>query len=372
MRIPYLDLKRSSNAHAASSMAAFERVLDSGWFVLGREVEAFEREWATHCGSAHCTGTGNALDGLEIALRALDLPRGGEVIVPSNTYIATWLAVTNVGLKVRPVEPDAVTHNLSARGVRAAIDTGATVAVLAVHLFGQLADEEICDVAAESGIPVLFDAAQAHGARTVDGKSSGNLGDVAVHSFYPTKNLGALGDGGAITTDVDAVDERARLLRNYGSRRKYENEVRGRNSRLDEVQAAILRDRLNHLDSENERRRAIAGQYSDVLSGNGSISVPAAPSDAGRHVWHAYNIICESVSYRERLQGHLAANGIGTQVFYPVPPHMSDAYADLGWSAEDFPVARAFAQTSLALPIAPYLTDAEVEQVANAIKLCSG
>ena len=372
MQIPYLDLKRSSNAHAASSIAAFERVLDSGWFVLGREVEAFEREWAAHCGAAHCTGTGNALDGLEIALRALDLPEGGEVVVPSNTYIATWLAVTNVGLKVRPVEPDAITHNLTADGVRAAIDAETTVAVLAVHLFGQLADEEICDVAVKAGIPVVFDAAQAHGAKTETGLTSGNLGDVAVHSFYPTKNLGALGDGGAITTDLDAVNERARLLRNYGSKRKYENEVRGRNSRLDEVQAAILRERLDFLDAENDRRREIAGYYSTSLSGIENISVPAAPSDGGRHVWHAYNIICQSDDHRERLQGYLASRGIGTQVFYPIPPHMSDAYSDLGWRPDDFPVARDFARTSLALPIAPYLTDAEVEQVANAIKLCSG
>lgn len=372
MQIPYLDLKRSAAAHSEATKAAFQRVLDSGWFILGTEVASFEREWAAFGGSTHCVGTGNGLDGLEIALASLNLPDGGEVIVPSNTYIATWLAVTNVGLKVRPVEPDPVTHNLTAEGVAAGIDSRTTVAVLGVHLFGQLADEGICDVASAAGVPVLFDAAQAHGARTNLGESSGSLGDVAVHSFYPTKNLGALGDGGAITTDNDEIAEAARLLRNYGSKRKYQNDVRGRNSRLDEAQAAILREGLLHLDEENSRRRRIANVYSTELESVEAIRTPVSPADSGRHVWHAYNITCESAEQRETLAEQLSSRGVGTQVFYPVPPHMSAAYRDLGFAPADFPVAKNFAATSLALPIAPYLTDSELEHVVDTIKSCVG
>lgn len=357
---------------ASAIRAAVDRVVESGWFILGAEVGEFEREWATYCGSKHCVGTGNALDGLEIALRAVRLPVHGKVIVPSNTYIATWLAITNAGLRVFPVEPDPASHNLSADRVAAAIESTNVVAVLGVHLFGQLADEAICDVAREAGIPALFDAAQAHGAKNSRGDSSGSIGDVAVHSYYPTKNLGAVGDGGSITTDNEEIAESARLNRNYGSRRKYENQVRGRNSRLDEIQAAVLRERLPLLDEANDRRRDIASRYSTELAGLGRLSIPPSPIDPGRHVWHAYNVLCESAAHRQRLIDHLTSLGVGTQVFYPVPPHMSPAYRDHGWKPGDFPIAEAFAATSLALPIAPYLTEAEVDYTIRAVKSWAG
>lgn len=367
-QLPYLDLQRATRAHRAAIRAACDRVVESGWFILGKELSAFETEWADFCATDHAVGTGNGLDGLELVLAALDLPPGTEVIVPSNTYIATWLAVTNSGLTVHPVEPDPRTHNLTAEAVAAHIGPR-TGAVLGVHLFGQLADDRIHTVCQDAGIPVIFDAAQAHGARSGN-TTSGSMGDAAVFSFYPTKNLGAMGDGGAVTTDNVDLAQRVRLLRNYGSEKKYENRERGRNSRLDEMQAAVLRARLNTLEAENLRRREIASGYARHLASIDAIRVPLEPDDRDRHVWHAFNIQCRNTHEREVLRTHLEQRGIGTQVFYPIPPHMSRAYRDHGWPPEAFPIARAFAEDSLAIPMAPYLTDSEVSRVVESIATC--
>lgn len=367
MEVPYLDLKRSTEIDREAYRDAASQVLSSGWYILGHQVSTFETAWAKYCGVENCVGTGNGLDGLELVLRALDLPPDGEVIVPSNTYIATWLAVTNVGLRVRPVEPDPESFNLTKAGVEAEISEH-TVAILGVHLFGRLADPQLSLLEQSHGIPVIFDAAQAHGAKYADA-SAGSLGRAAAFSFYPTKNLGALGDAGAVTTYDSTLADRVRLQRNYGSRTKYEFEMRGRNSRLDEIQAALLSVALPSLDERNERRREVAAYYSRELSGT-ALNLPEFPSHPDEHVWHAYNVLTVDHAQRERLRQRLASEGVGTQVFYPEPPHLSDAYRDHGWSVDRFPFAYKFASTSLALPIAPYMTDAEVEYVAAAVKLC--
>ncbi|WP_457190826.1 DegT/DnrJ/EryC1/StrS family aminotransferase [Nocardioides sp. P5_E3] len=369
MQVPYLDLRRQHAERLASFADACASVVRSGWYVLGDEAASFEREWADYCGSSHCVGVANGLDGLELSLRALALPPGGEVIVPSNTYIATWLAVSNMGLVVRPVEPDPETFNLSGPGVQEAMNHD-TVAIMGVHLFGQLADTGIEAVARKARVPLVLDSAQAHGARAGSEVTSGTLGTMSVFSHYPTKNLGAMGDAGTVMTDNPDLARTISVLRNYGSERKYHNEVRGRNSRLDEIQAAILRVGLRFLDDDNGRRREIAARYHDGLRGASGITTPTAPSDIHAHVWHVYNVTCSSAEERVRISTRLSELGVGTQLFYPVPPHMSRAYADLGWEAGDFPIAKKLAETSIALPIAPYLNDSEVDYVISAVRSC--
>ncbi len=332
-------------------------MLHSGWYVLGPEVEAFEEEFATWVGTDHAVGVASGLDALELALRALDIGPGDEVIVPSNTYIATWLAISAVGATIVAVEPDEETFAITPQAVEAAI-TPSTAAVLCVHLHGRVAFaaelRALCD---QRGLALVEDAAQAHGAR-----GAGSTGHVAAFSFYPSKNLGAQGDAGAVTTSDPAIAARVRVLRNYGSRERYRNEERGMNSRLDPIQAAMLRVKLAHVDAWNERRRGIAARYCDALAEVGLV-LPAMPADPQDHVWHLY--VVRDREDRDGLRERLAAAGIATQIHYPIPPHRSGAYADLALGP--FPVAERLADEVLSLPIGPHLGDAAVEAVTAAL-----
>lgn len=360
--IPFLDLGAAYRELKTDIDAAVQRVLDSGWYILGPEVEAFEAEWADYCGAAHCVGVANGLDALILALRALGVGEGDEVIVPSNTYIATWLAVTAVGGRPVPVEPDAATHNIDPARISAAI-TPATKAILPVHLYGQPADiDAILELARSRGLRVIEDAAQAHGA-TYKGRRIGGHGDIVCWSFYPGKNLGAMGDAGAITTNDAGLADQIRVLRNYGSRQKYVNEVEGVNSRLDPVQAAVLRAKLSFLDEWTARRRAIADIYAEGLKGLG-LTLPEVPIWADP-VWHLYVVQSKD---RGGLQKRLAHAGVGTLIHYPIPPHMQAAYQRLGFDSEDFPIARRLAESVLSLPIGPHLSTEGVRSVVLAVQ----
>lgn len=358
--IPFLDLRVAYLELKPEIDAAVARVLDSGWYILGEEVEAFEAEWAAYCQAKHAVGVGNGLDALHLALLALGVGAGDEVIVPSNTYIATWLAVSAVGARPVPVEPDPATHNIDPARIEAAV-TPATRVLLPVHLYGQPADlDPIHALAAKYGLNVVEDAAQAHGAR-YKGRRIGGHGDLVCWSFYPGKNLGALGDAGAVTTNNAVLADRIRVLRNYGSRVKYVNEVQGVNSRLDPIQAAVLRVKLNHLDEWNDRRRAIAMIYSEKLQDT-DLVLPRVP-DWADPVWHLY--VVRSAG-RDMLQKRLADNGIGTLIHYPIPPHMQHAYADLNFPADALPLARRLAGEVLSLPIGPHFAAQACDQVIAA------
>lgn len=365
MKLPFLDLQPTYAASRAAIDAALARVAGSGWFILGRELESFERQWADYCGSAHAVGLGNGLDALHLGLRALGVGEGDEVIVPSNTYIATWLAVSQCGARPVPVEPDARTYNLDPARIEAAI-TPRTKAILPVHLYGQPADmDAINAIAQRRGLKVLDDCAQAHGARW-RGRRVGALADVSAWSFYPGKNLGAMGDGGGLTTDDAAVADAVRVLRNYGSRIKYHNEVKGLNSRLDEMQAAVLAAKLPQLDALTDQRRAIAARLLDGLAG-APVGLSFVPEGA-EPAWHLFVIRHEA---RDRLQAALGERGIGTLIHYPVPPHLQPAYAELGHAAGDFPVAEAIHREVLSLPLWPGMTDAQTDAVVAAVRACA-
>ena len=360
--IPFLDLGRAYHELKPEIDAAVSRVLESGCYILGPEVEAFETEWAAYCEAKHAVGLANGLDALTLALRALNIGPGDEVIVPSNTYIATWLAVTGVGATPVPVEPDVATHNIDPAKIEAAI-TSRTRALLPVHLYGQPADmDPILDIASRHGLRVIEDAAQAHGAR-YKGKRIGTHGDVVCWSFYPGKNLGALGDAGAITTNDTALAERVALLRNYGSRQKYVNEEAGVNSRLDPIQAAVLRVKLGVLDEWTERRRAVASSYTKGLA-QSDVILPHVP-DWAEPAWHLYVV---RTSDREALQDRMTEAGIGTLIHYPIPPHMQKAYTDMEIMPEALPMARDLASEVLSLPMGPQLSLDQVQNIVNALK----
>jgi len=360
--IPFLDLRSINSRYKEPLEAAFRRVLESGWFILGKELEAFEQEFAGYCGSRHCIGVGNGLEALHLILRAFDIGPGDEVLVPANTYIATWLAVSYAGARPVPVEPLPGTCNIDPERIEAAI-TPCTKAILAVHLYGQPADmDPICALAHRHGLKVIEDAAQAHGAR-YRGRRTGSLGDAAGFSFYPGKNLGALGDGGAVTTNDDRLAERLCVLRNYGSKIKYHNEEKGYNSRLDELQAALLREKLKALDGENATRAGLAGHYNELLAGSG-LMLPAVPEWA-EPAWHLYTV---RTPLRDALQRHLADRGIGTMIHYPIPPHLQTAYADLGFAPGAFPVTEAIHKEILSLPMGPHLDGQQVAEVCSAIR----
>ncbi len=347
--IPFLDLGAAYREIKPEIDAAVQRVLDSGWYILGPEVEAFEEEWAEYCGAEHAVGLANGLDALVLALRALDVGTGDEVIVPSNTYIATWLAVSAVGATPVPVEPDPATHNIDPDRIEAAM-TERTKAILPVHLYGQPADlDPILKLARARGVAVVEDAAQAHGAR-YKGKRIGAHGDIVCWSFYPGKNLGALGDAGAVTTNNPDLADRIRVLRNYGSRVKYVNEVQGGNSRLDPVQAAALRVKLVYLEEWTSRRSAIADFYLKGLADTDLI-LPHVP-DWADPAWHLFVV---RSARRESLQTQLAKANIGTLIHYPIPPHMQEAYAKMGLAADALPLAQQLADEVLSLPIGPQL-----------------
>jgi len=360
--VPFLDLLAPHEELREELDEAIARVISSGWYLLGDELASFEREWASYVGAGHCVGVANGLDALRLGLEALGIRAGDEVIVPSNTYIATWLAVTQVGATVVPVEPDARTYNLDPARVEAAI-TSRTRAVLPVHLYGQPADMAPIRAVAEAyGLMVFEDAAQAHGAR-YHGTRVGTGSNAVAWSFYPGKNLGALGDAGAITTDDAALADQLRVLRNYGSREKYRNEVRGYNSRLDEIQAAVLRVKLRHLDNWNARRATSAARYACELA-SADLILPEVPVWA-EPVWHIYVVRSR---HRDALRAHLATNGIGTLIHYPIPPHHQKAYADLGFPSDAFPIAREIAAEALSLPLGPHLTPLQQDAVIEAVR----
>ena len=361
MTIPFLDLHAGYLELKAEIDAAIARVLDSGWYILGPEVEAFEAEWATYCEAEHAIGVANGLDALHLALRAMDVGPGDEVIVPSNTYIATWLAVSHCGATPVPVEPDPRTYNIDPARIEAAI-TPRTKVILPVHLYGQPADlDPILALAHRYGLRVLEDAAQAHGAR-YKGQRLGAHGDAVAWSFYPGKNLGALGDGGAVTTNDPDLADRIRVLRNYGSRVKYVNEVPGYNSRLDPIQAAVLRVKLEVLDEWNRRRRRLAESYTAALAG-ADLTLPCVP-DWCNPVWHLFVI---RHPRRDDLQQSLNQEGIGTMIHYPVPPHLQSAYIHLGYRQGDLPLAKAIAQQVISLPIGPHVYYTWVSDVVAAL-----
>ena len=363
LTIPFLDLHAAYQELQPELDAAYRRVMTSGWYILGAEVDAFETEFAAYCGTRHCVAMANGLDALHLILRAYDIGPGDEVIVPSNTYIASWLAVSQAGATPVPVEPVLETFNLDPALVEAAI-TPRTRAIMPVHLYGQTADTApLMEIATRHGLRVVEDAAQAHGARGRDTRA-GALGHAAGWSFYPGKNLGAFGDAGGVTTDDDQLADRLRVLRNYGSRVKYFNEVQGYNSRLDPLQAAFLRVRLRYLDEWNGRRARIADRYLAALSGLPGISLPHVPEWASP-AWHLFVIRCRE---REQLQAYLHSQGIGTLIHYPVPPHRSGAYAGSPVAAGSYPLADELAGTVLSLPIGPHMTDDQQGAVIDALQ----
>ena len=360
--IPFLDLKAPYLELKQELDEAIARVVSSGWFIGGPEVEAFEADYATYCGATHAVGVANGLDALHLALRAMEVGPGDEVIVPSNTYIATWLAVSQCGAKPVPVEPDPRTYNIDPSRIEAAI-TPATCVILPVHLYGQPADmDRILTIARNHGLRVLEDGAQAHGAR-YKGQRLGAHGDAVAWSFYPGKNLGAMGDGGAVTTNDAKLADRLRVLRNYGSRVKYVNVVKGYNSRLDPLQAAILRVKLAHLDAWNTRRSAIATQYQQGLADCG-LTLPYVP-DWVEPAWHLYVVLTPQ---RDVFQKSLADVGVSTLIHYPIPPHLQGAYADLGLGKGTFPIAERIHNEVLSLPMSFSLSIAQASQVIVACR----
>ena len=361
MKVPFLDFVGPYEELKAELDEAYFRFMRSAWYILGREVEAFEQEFAEYCGVQHCVGVGNGLEALHLILRGYGIGAGDEVIVPSNTYIASWLAVSYSGATPVPVEPNPETFNIDPARIEAAI-TAKTKAIMPVHLYGQPADmDPILEMARQRGLKVIEDNAQAQGAR-YKGRRTGSLGDAAGNSFYPGKNLGALGDAGAVTTNDAELADRVRTLRNYGSKKKYYNDCKGYNSRLDELQAAFLRVKLRRLDEWNGRRRAIAGQYLAQLPRSGLV-LPTVPAWS-EPVWHLFVV---RHAERDSFQQKLTEGGVGTLIHYPVPPHLSGAYADMKMVKGALPIAEDIAATVLSLPIGPHLTPAQAQAVLEQV-----
>lgn len=362
-QVPFLDVRAATQEIDAPVREAVERVVRSGWYVLGEETAAFEREFAEFTEARHAVGVGNGLDAITLALKALGIGPGDEVIVPAHTFIATWIAVAHTGARPVGVEPVVGQWNLDPARVAESI-TPRTRALVPVHLFGQPADlAELLDMAKKHGLVVVEDAAQAHGAR-YSGRRIGAHSDAVAWSFYPGKNLGALGDGGAVTTDDAGTAARVRSLGNYGSSRKYVHDLLGANSRLDEIQAAVLRIKLQHLDDWNARRQAIAKRYTDELADVPGLRLPAVAPNRD-HVWHLYVV---DHALRDELQNHLATRGIQTLVHYPIPPHRSGAFASLELGEGAFPITEQAARTHLSLPIGPHLRDEDISRVVDACR----
>jgi len=366
MMIPFLDLKSPYLELKEELDTAYHRVMESGWYILGKEVEAFESEFAYYCETKYCIGVGNGLDALHLIVRAYGIGLGDEVIVPANTYIATWLAVTHSSATPVPVEPVESTYNIDPSRIEQAI-TPRTKAILVVHLYGQPADmDPINTIARNHGIKVIEDCAQAHGAR-YKRRRAGGLGDAAGFSFYPGKNLGAIGDGGAVTTNDPELADRIRVLRNYGSRIKYHNEVVGYNSRLDELQAALLRVKLTRLDEWNERRRQVAAQYMQGFSSQLQLTLPHVPEWA-ETVWHQFVV---RHPQRNALQKVLYKAGIATMIHYPIPPHLQPAYLDLNFNKGDFPISEQMANRALSLPMGPHISVSDLHSVIKEVRLAA-
>lgn len=360
MKAPYLELKDALDA-------AYLRVMESGWYILGEEVERFEAEFADFCGSSYCVGLANGLEALQISLKAAGIGQGDEVIVPSNTYIASWLAVTYVGAKVVPVEPRLDTYNIDPDLIEQAI-TPRTKAIMPVHLYGQRAEmEKISSIAQRHQLLILEDSAQMH-LRGQSPYRADGVTSIAAYSFYPGKNLGALGDAGAIVTNDTSLTDKIGVLRNYGSREKYHNETRGHNSRLDPLQAAFLRVKLEVLEAWNARRGVVADLYLQGLADLEELVLPVVATGCV-HGWHQFPV---RHPQRDALQSWLREKQIGTLIHYPIPPHLSEAYADHGFEAGQFPLAEEIANTELSLPMGPHLQLHQAEQVIDAIRsFCS-
>lgn len=362
MAIPFLSFTPQHDPIRAKVLAALATVYDSQWYVLGDQVKSFEKAYANFNKVQHCIGVANGLDALHLALLALNVGPGDEVLVPSNTYIATWLAVSFVGAIPVPVEPNPATYNIDPNQIEAAI-TPRTKGIMPVHLYGQACEMgPIMEVARRYGLWVVEDNAQAQGA-TWQGDITGGFGKANGTSFYPGKNLGALGDAGAVTTNDEVLGGKIRTLRNYGSQKKYYNEIIGQNSRLDELQAAVLNVKLPYLQKWTQQRRAVASLYDNYLAGIGDLVLPAV-ADGATHVYHLYVVRTTS---RDALQQYLQEQGIGTLIHYPVPPHRQEAYLHLAIPEGTYPIAEELARTSLSLPMWPGMQETEVKEVADAM-----
>ena len=362
MKIPFLNLKQLNEPFENDFEHAYRELIKSGWYILGERVSTFENEYSDFNNVQHTIGVANGLDALILSLRALNIVSGDEVIVPSNTYIASWLAISFLGAKPVPVEPRIGTYNINPELIKAAI-TPKTKAIMPVHLYGQICEmEEIMKIAKNHNLYVIEDNAQSQGA-TYLGKLSGSWGHCNGTSFYPGKNLGALGDGGAVTTNDSVLARIVSVNRNYGSEKKYFNEVKGINSRLDELQASFLSIKLKELNRDNLKRVEIARLYSELLEGVGDLILPELAADA-TSVYHLYVIRTKK---RDELQTYLAKHGIGTMIHYPVPPHLQQAYIDLGYKKGDFPIAEEIANTCLSLPISPSMQINEVQEVVKVL-----
>jgi dTDP-4-amino-4,6-dideoxygalactose transaminase len=363
MDVPFLSFVFQHQSIREEILATVAKVYDSYSYVLGSQVQAFEREYAIFSGTAHCVGVANGLDALHLSLLGLGIGSGDEVIVPSNSYIASWMAITYVGATIIPIEPNPDTYNLDPARLADAL-TPRTRAIMPVHLYGQACDmDAIMDFARQHQLLVIEDNAQAQGA-TFGGQLTGSFGHLNATSFYPGKNLGALGDAGAITTNDASLANRVRTLRNYGSQQKYYNEVIGYNSRLDELQAAVLTTKLPHLLNWTQQRQQIAAWYDEALTGIGDLHLPVV-ADGSTHVYHLYVV---RTAYREALQKSLTADGIGTLIHYPVPPHLQMAYKSLGYQKGAFPIAERLANTCLSLPMWPGMTYSQVAAVSYALR----
>ncbi|RXM43985.1 DegT/DnrJ/EryC1/StrS aminotransferase family protein [Flavobacterium sp. YO64] len=361
--IPFLSFDYQDNLYRKQIIDAMTKVLDSKWYIMGNELVEFENAYAKLHDINYSIGVANGLDALIISLLALGVGAGDEVIVPSNTYIASWLAVSAVGAKPIPVEPDEESYNINAELIEKAI-TSRTKAILPVHLYGQPCDmTRIMEIAVKHNLYVVEDNAQAHLARW-DQKYTGTFGHINATSFYPGKNLGALGDGGGITTNDEILFKKAKVLRNYGSNKKYYNEVKGLNSRLDEMQAAILNVKLPYLDQLTEERKNIAKRYEELLIDCKEIKIPTIKYKAD-HVYHLYVIQCVN---RDDLQSYLKEKNIDTLIHYPVPPHLQDAYADEKYKKGDFPIAEKMAEQCLSIPLYPGMKQDDIDYVAKSIK----
>ncbi len=361
--IPFLDFTSMNEAIKKDLLPSFENFIDKGWYILGDQVKQFEKDYADYCTTKYCAGVANGLDALIIALKVLGVGKGDEVIVPSNTYIASWLAVSYVGATPVPVEPRIETYNINPDKIESAI-TPKTKAIMPVHLYGQSCEmEAIMHIAKKHNLYVVEDNAQAQGA-AFNGKRTGSFGNINATSFYPGKNLGAFGDAGAITTNDETLLTKSTTFRNYGSQKKYYNEIKGINSRLDELQAGFLSIKLKYLNAWTAERNTLANLYINLLKDVTEITLPATANGAS-HVYHLFVI---RTNKRDELQNFLTQNGIGTLIHYPVPPHLQEAYQELGYKKGDFPLAEQIAETCLSLPMFPGLKEEEVIQVCNTIK----
>lgn len=357
--IKFLDLKKINERFRGEMDAAVKRVLDNGWYLLGQEIEQFEKDFAAYCGVKHCVGVANGLEALKLIIKAYGFGPGDEIVVPANTYIASILAISDSGCTPVLVEPKWETRLIDEDLIEAAI-TPRTKAIMVVHLYGRAMEmTKVWAIAKRHGLKVIEDSAQAHGAM-FNGRRTGNLGDASGFSFYPGKNLGCLGDGGAVTTNDAEIAAKVRALRNYGSDVKYHFPYRGTNSRLDEIQAAWLGVKLPHLDADNARRREIAARYCAEIS-NPLVELPVNPNDESM-VWHVFAVTC---SKRDELQKCLAENGIQTVIHYPIPPHKQPCYAE--WNERSYPVTERIHREILSLPISPVLTDDEVGEVIRVV-----